>query len=251
MEQKDKFKELFEKLKIYSSDKEKYISEIIDNTILILSTRRNGEVIKNEKLDNFTNYTKNILIDLYEDYLKRTNSKNNISEDIKYLSCGFTNIAIRVGDNVIKIGKSEDEMAPKRLDSVYQVPTYIRESYEIEDKNHFRVEVSPYVDTTNITYDDVYETYKNIRRLGWIWNDPKEENIGRIINTESCVIGSKKYLPKYEYKKGDLVAIDIDDIAYVGEITSDEILEEIAITAYNANVYKFENMYEKERKQKR
>lgn len=249
------FKELFDALKKQFYNEDEYISEIIDNSILILTNRRSNtnDNIDLHKVENFSKYVKYILKDIYEDYINRTKSKKTIIEDIEYIGSGFTFITFRVGDNVIKFGKSESAIINKRLDSIYQVPTYIRESYEVGNKIYFRVEVSPYVDTTNITYEDAYKAYSNIRSLGYIWNDPKEENLGRIIGVNGCKIGGKEYLPQYKYKKGDLVVIDLDDIAYVGEETSDIILEEISMMSYNRNVYRFETRYiqEKEKNSKK
>ena len=245
-----KIKELFESLKIYSDNKEMYISKIIENVIFVLSNRRVVKKIDldERKIEDFSNYIKNILIELYEDYVTRKDSKNNIAQDIECVGLGFTFITFRVGDNVIKFGKSEQTLFPLKLNSPYQVPLYIRESYEIGDKVHFRVEVSPYVDTNNISYEDLYKTYSNIRDLGYIWNDPKEENMGRIIGVEGCNIGGKNYKPSTHLKKGDLVLIDLDDIAYVGKETSDIVLEEISMMSYNRNVYIFETRYMEEKK---
>jgi len=240
-----KFRELFEKLKVYSTNKDVYISKIIENVMFVLTSRR---IEKNDNLDVdkvafFTTRITDILKDLYEDYVDRSASENNVAEVIEYVGSGFTSITFRVGDNVIKFGKSEYDIAPEKLDSSLKVPIYMRESYEIDHKVHFRVEVAPFVDTTNITYEDTYEAYKNIRKLGYIWNDPKEENLGRIIGVSGCKIGGKQYLPTKQYQKGDLVVIDLDDIAYVGEETSDIILEEISMMSYNRNVYAFETRY--------
>jgi len=239
---------LFGGLKEFSADKEKYISEIINNAIVVLN--KNNEKLDKQKLKFLANYIKWILEELYKDYLERSGSKKNIAEDIEYIGSGFTCIAFRVGDNVIKLGESDYALLPIKLDSKYQVPTYIRESYEIGDKIHFRLEIAPYVDTRDIAYEDVYKAYSNIRSLGYIWNDPKEENIGRIINASGCKIGGKRYFPKQQYKKGDLVLIDLDDIAYVGEETSDIILDEISSMSYNKNVYIFETRYMEEKRRK-
>lgn len=246
----EKFRQLFNKLKSYSDDKEKYISEVIDNMIFLIINRRKGkdDVLDEKQLEVFSNYAKSILTDLYEEYIVRSESKNNIIEDVEYAGSGFYSITFRVGDNVIKIGKNSHATKPVGFDSKYQVPTYIRESYEVGDKIHFKIEVSPYVDTTNITYDDIYQAYSNIRSLGYIWNDPKEDNIGRIIGVSGCKIGGKQYLPSYQFSKGDLVVIDLEDIAYVGEETSDIILDEISMMSYNRNVYVFETRYMEEKK---
>lgn len=245
-----KIKELFDSLKSYSNNKEIYISKIIENVIFVLSNRRviNKPDLDENKIKEFSNYIKSILTELYEDYITRKDSKNNIAQDIEYIGLGFTFITFRVGDNVIKFGKSETPLSKLTLNSSYQVPFYLRESYEIGSRVNFRVEVCPYVETTNISYEDLYETYSNIRDLGYIWNDPKEENMGRIISVDGCKICGKTYLPSTQLKKGDLVLIDLDDIAYVGKETSDIILEEISMMSYNTNVYKFETRYMEEKR---
>jgi len=242
------FRELFDKLQQYSSDKERYLSLMVDNIMLILTNRRikKEDDLDDVKVDKFSEYIKSVLTDLYNDYLDRGEGSNNILEDIEYIGSGFTCIAFRVGDNVIKFGKSENAVFQNELESVYQIPTYVRESYEIGEHVHFRIEISPYVDTNNISSEDVYTVYKGIREVGYIWNDPKEENTGRIIGVSGCRIGGKRYLPARHYKKGDLVALDLDDIAYVGPETSDVVLEEISMMSYNRNVYKFENRYMEE-----
>lgn len=250
--QSRKIRELFESLKVYSDNKDIYISKIIENVMFILINRRavKTDNLDKRRIESFSNYIKDILNQLYEDYIERKGSKNNVGQDIEYVGLGFTFITFRVGDNVIKFGKSEQTIPPTTLESRYQVPLYIRESYEITNRIHFRVEVAPYVDTSNITYEDLYKTYSNIRDLGYIWNDPKEENMGRIINVDGCKIGGKTYLPSQQLKKGDLVLIDLDDIAYVGEETSDIILEEISTMSYNKNVYIFETRHMKEKGEK-
>lgn len=246
-------REFFETLKSYLDNAEGYMSKIIDNVILILINRRMGkhDGVDEKRIESFSNYVKCILSDLYEDYVNRIGSQNHVVEDIEYIGSGFTSIAFRVGDNVIKIGKNGFGISSRNLDSIYQVPIYIRESREVGNNIHFIVEVAPFVDTTNITYEDSYRAYSNIRSLGYVWNDPKEENLGRIISIGGCKIGGIKYFPQQQYKKGDLVVIDLEDIAYVGEETSDIILEEIATGSHNKNVYIFENRYIKDKEGKK
>ncbi|MBQ7136883.1 MAG: hypothetical protein IJO43_02765 [Bacilli bacterium] len=254
MNSEDKqFRELFDKLKQYSSDKEKYISEIIDSVILILVNRRirKEDNLDQVKVDNFSDYVKSMLKDLYEDYVDRSGSQNDVGTDIEYIGSGFTCIAFRVGDNVIKFGKSENAIFQTELDSIYQIPTYLRECYEAGNNVHFRVEIAPYADTNNISYEDLYTAYSGIRSLGYIWNDPKEENLGRIVGVSGCKIGGKQYLPSQQHKKGDLVVLDLEDISYVGLETSDVVLEEISMMSYNRNVYKLETRYMEEQKERK
>lgn len=249
------FKEVFTKLKKYSDNKEKYISEMANTVIMLVIERRKQETdeLDKEKIRSILNYAKWLLTELYNDYINRSESKNNVTEDLEYIGSGFKSITLRVGDNILKLGKHDYNFQGTRLDTKYQIPTYIRECYEIGKKIYLTVEVAPYVDIKNITAEDVYNTYSNIRDLGYIWNDPKEDNIGRIISVDGCKIGDKTYLPKHQYKKGDLVILDLEDIAYVGEETSDTVLEEISMMSYNRNVYNFEirKIEEKKLKNKR
>lgn len=244
------FAEEFEKLKIHSDNTEKYISEMVNRAILLVIERRKlkTDELNNEKIMSLLNYSKWLLNELYEDYINRSESKNKNIEDIQYIGCGFKSITLRVGDNILKIGKHNYKIKETNLDTKHKIPTYIRESYEIGEQNYLTIEVAPYVDVKNITLEEVYKVYSNIRNLGYIWNDPKEDNVGRIINVQGCKIGDKIYSSKYQYEKGELVILDLEDIAYVGEETSDIILEEIATMSYNSKVYIFETRYMEEKK---
>lgn len=94
-----KIRDLFEPLKSYSSDKEKYMSEMIDKIIFILINRRrnSNENLNMEKIELFIKYITSVLKDLYADYIERSGSKHDISNDIEFAGVGFTSIAIRVG----------------------------------------------------------------------------------------------------------------------------------------------------------
>lgn len=246
-------KEVFGKLNEYSNDKEKYINEMANKVVLLVIERRKSkkEEIDNEKIKSILKYTRWLLKQLYDDYVSRSQSKNSIIEDIEYIGSGYKSIALRVGDNVLKLGKHDYKYTGKQLDTKYQIPTYIKDRYEIGEKIYLEVQVAPYVDIKNITLENVYETYSNIRDLGYIWNDPKEDNMGRIINVGGCKIGDKTYLPKHQYNKGDIVILDLEDIAYVGEETSDLILDEISMMSYNRNVYNFETRKMEEKSQQK
>lgn len=246
MAEYNEYKEIFEKIKNTDINDEKYISLLVDAVITILIYRRNHkqEVYDNLKIDIFRKQVESILRDIYDDYLSRSKKENSIAhENVEFIGLGFTFLAFRVGDNVIKIGKNEIGIKRPKLDSNFLIPVYFSESYQVSEKFYFNIEVAPFVDTSNISYDDVFKMYLNIRKLGYIWNDPKEENMGRVININGCVINKKKYMPSHELEKGDLVVIDLQDMAYVGKMTDDIVLEEIATTSYNSNVYKFECKY--------
>lgn len=230
---------------------ELYIEELINNIINQLGNRRGRiEELDMSKVNNFIKRTLSILSDVYSDYVERTKDNRDISDIINIIGKGFFSIVIKVGDNIIKLSKTEVE-EKILLDSDYQIPIYYKENMKLGRKAWFNIFVSPYVDTKGITYDNCFEIYSKIRNLGFIWMDPKEENIGRIISIPGCKIDGKRYKAKRNLKRGTLVAIDLQDIAYVGPETSDEILEEIAIMGYNPNAYKFETSIIDEKRKKK
>lgn len=247
----DNIKNIFEKIKKIT-DKDDYIDELVNSVLYILiNNRKDKEEINEDRVNEFKEDLKQIIYDIYHDYIERTESKNNICGDIEYIGNGYFSIAIRVGDNVLKTGKVDydiDKLPGKKIDSKDLVPIYYRKSIDIGGEKFLSVEISPLVQTNNISREDLYNAYSSVRSLGFIWNDPKEENLGRIINVSGCKVGGKSYFPKYQYNKGDIVLIDVYDITYVGPETSDMILDEISMMSYNTNVYKFETRYMEEKK---
>jgi hypothetical protein len=116
--------------------------------------------------------------------------------------------------------------------------------FKVDDNEYYRVEMCPVVDTkTPIDEEELYDVYKRIRDEGYIWNDPDTKNLGRIIH-------SFEY-NNHMYESGSIVVFDLEDFAYVGEVTSDEILEEIAIASYNSRTYRFETRYINEKSKKK
>ena len=202
-------------------------------------------------IDNFINLISNLLIE-------RDSFVNNSSNDgkrvefysilkkilidecvgdvgINYLSSGHSSLAFRIKNKVIKIGKTNGDNKRLKKDFPCTIPLFLDECYRIDEKEYYTIQLSLYVDTSNISVEDVYQAYFNLRKIGYIWNDPTVDNVGRIIEDFDY--------NGYHYSKGDIVIIDLEDFAYVGEFTPDIILDEICYTAYNGNVYKFETRY--------
>ena len=162
-------------------------------------------------------------------------------KSIEFIGSGHTSLTFKVDDKVIKIGKSTVDLKKYKKDFPVLIPTFVDECHKIDEKEFYTLQVTPYVDTLDIDKEDVYSTYKRMRDLGYIWNDPTIDNTGRILKDINH--------NGHHYKKGDLVIIDLEDIAYVGlEETPDEIMEEIAISSYNPDVYKFETRYAEEKR---
>lgn len=100
---------------------------------------------------------------------------------------------------------------------------------EISSNEGYSIELTPLVDTKDLTDEDTYEAYKKIRSLGYIWNDPAPNNIGKIIKTIEC--------HNIVYEKGDIVIVDLEDFAYVGEVTPEEVIDKVAFYSYNQKAY--------------
>ncbi len=220
------YNDLFKQLKIYK-DNEEYLNNFIELIKSILYERtsfvKNSD--NNQLREEFFDKLKDIFKDIFKD--------KNMSDNIEYLSSGHTALAFKIGDNVLKIGKTNYTGKQQEFDCL--IPILLDKSFKVDNREYYTIQLSPYVDTSNITEDDLYSSYKRLRDLGYIWNDPTPENLGRIISDIET--------DKFSYKKGDLVIIDLEDLAYVGEVTPDIVLDEIAFSSYNSRTYRYETRY--------
>ena len=234
----DNYKDRFNSLKGINNNEE-FLNKFINMISEILYER-----------DNFVSNSNNDSLreEFYNNILRKTilNMYNNIdninlSEDIEFIGSGHSSLVFKIGDNAFKIEKSnnkKDLLKYDKYDCV--IPVLYDSSFEVDYKEIYNIIITPLVDTLDIFEEDVYETYKRLRDLGYIWNDPKRENVGRIIQD---IEHNGHY-----YKTGDLVIIDF---AYVGEITPEEVLAEIAWTSYNSKTYEYEMRYIREKEKTR
>lgn len=223
-----RYSELFNTL---DSNDPNYI-DIFIGIIIRLLTERNDFVKSSEddsKRREFILYLREVL--------KKIRTGN---EPIEFISSGHSSLAFKVKDKVLKIGKSNIDIKKLKRDFPCTIPLFLDECYNISPNEFYTIQVTPIVDTIDVSEEDLYPTYCRLRKCGYVWNDPKCENIGRIRESISS--------NGYEYKKGDIVIIDLEDLAYIGENMPDVVLDEIGITAYNPNVYNFEIRYIEEKR---
>ena len=233
----DKYRELFNSLNEIT-ELDQYINKFIATISVILAERTmfvdnsNNDVEINKFYKILKEHVKKLYID--------NSCIGNPSDNIEFIGTGHTSLAFRIGNNVLKVGKTPDDKK-KRKNKISNclVPLLVDECYKVAEKEFYTIEIAPLVDTKDISEEELYSAYKSLRRQGYIWNDPRPDNVGRIMS--DCEINGTKY------KKGDLVIIDLEDIAFVGETTSDEILEEISISSYNRRTYSYETRYIEER----
>lgn len=233
----ESYKKSFDSLKQYK-DENQYLYELVSLISKILYER--NTFVKNSENDSlraeFYEFLKEKLKEIYEFYKVRSKEDSNISDDIEFIGNGHTSLAFRVGDSVLKIGKGNNiSTVDQGHDFPCLIPIFFSKYFKIAEKEYYTLQLSPLVDTNNIDEEEVYGAYKSLRDLGYIWNDPKPENVGRIIKDIN--------FEDHFYNTGDIVIIDLEDLAYVGEITTDEVLEEISMMSYNRKTYIYETRY--------
>ena len=229
----EKCSQLFLKLNKIN-DIEKYIDELVELIKQIFY--ENNYFVKNsdnnELRTEFYQKLRQYIKQIYNSYAKGT----NISDNVKFIGCGRTSLVFKIGDIVLKISKSNIKYNYNKIaDYECTIPIISHSEFEVANNEHYVMQVTPYVDTNDLNDEDVYSAYYNIRKHGYIWNDPDMKNIGKII--EDITINNIKY------KKGDIVIIDLEDMAYVGEVTPDIILTELCYDSYNSKAYACETRY--------
>ena len=174
------------------------ITEITDNNV---------DYLKEEKIYDFFK----ILID---ELLKNENKKYS---DIEYINEGAYSKVYGIGSKVFKIGEGRDTFNIKN-NKRYLKPLYktiIKSSYK-----DFCIEITEKVDTSNITDEDVYFMYKELRDEGILWFDATRSNLGRLLRDNKIYFNGIDFVDKEStgyttdsfeiLPKGSLVLLDSD-----------------------------------------
>lgn len=145
---------------------------------------------------------------------------------IKFLGCGWYNMAIQAGDKVIKLGVPDgEEEKPKIPYHPRLLQPIVRKNDMSKDKNHpIGIEIYEVVDMdTEISDEEILEVYKELREAGIKWTDIKRDNLGRLRKDNyPHEIGQNVPVPpeflgiedsgveRKILKAGELVIIDLD-----------------------------------------
>ena len=221
-----------DKLKI-NIDKDEVIDKInnrMDNNLdivlmEIISTRFDYQEFEKEKI---LPYLKRIIYELCIE------EKVNY-HDIKYVSGGDFSSCFKIGSKFFKIGDKRQTFYIKNNKRFLQ-PLRREEIKTLDDDFMFCLEINEEVDTKNITDEDVYQVYKELRNQGIIWTDPKKSNLGRLLKDNKVYFDGVDYVDMtgtgfltgidYSLKVGDLVIIDTDfiydedDLEYLNHATN-------------------------------
>ena len=179
------------------------------------------------------------------DVMKNENVKFS---DITYNGGGFSRVLL-IGNKVIKLG---DRITKKFPNNPYIITPLLRKELNFGDEHCF-VEVTERADTSKeVSEEDLYQLFKNLRDLNLVWTDIKSANVGRL--TRENVIHWKNILQPTEevlgldakrgetiLKEGDLVILDADFIY-------DENDPNINYTNRKFMYDEFEERYQKEKK---
>jgi len=146
--------------------------------------------------------------------------KINFSE-IELLGEGEYSYVVSIGSKVLKIGLQREKF---HIDNNKRfLKPLLRTQIQKYGSSEVLgcIEITEKVDTKNITDEDVYEIYKELRDEGYRWTDCKKENIGRllrknIIHFKDIDLSNKSIYyntnNSEELESGELVIIDNDYI---------------------------------------
>ena len=144
--------------------------------------------------------------------------------EITYSNGGSYSTVLFIGDKVVKVGfEREQYVIP---DNPFIIKPLLRRKIEIDDKEKSQafVEVIERADTTEeISSEDLYQLFKNIRDYGLIWSDVSARNVGRLrkdnvihwngnLEPSNELLGIEGDRGDLILKKGDLVVLDADFI---------------------------------------
>lgn len=140
---------------------------------------------------------------------------------IKLIGRGEFSDVYQIGNKIIKLGKKRGTKTFPN--NPYIVKPLLRKEFELGEKTKIFVEVCEKILTNCCTKEDVDEIYKKMRRLGLVWIDVKQKNLGKLLkdnkiywnkplSPSDTALMLQEYRGSEELKKGDVVICDADYI---------------------------------------
>lgn len=186
---------------------------MVNSIIDILKTK----ILNNKKI-NFNKYRSFIFL-LLDEISK--NESTSISST-EFIGTGGYSAVFAIKTKVIKIGI--ERKTPHFPNNPYILKPLLRKTITIDNIPIF-FEVIEKVDTNinDITKEEIYKLYKNIREIGLIWTDVKIDNVGRLtkdnkiywyenITPSDETLEFTKTIGNHQLKKGELIVLDGDYI---------------------------------------
>lgn len=173
-------------------------------------------------------------------------NENKDYGDIKYLGAGTFSYVLGIGNKVIKIGRRRNTKTFPN--NPFIITPLMRETIEIDNDLSIFLEVTEKVETNiEITDEELYNLYKNLRKIGLVWTDMAWRNVGRLTK-DNIIHWNTKLEPTNEslelqekrgdivLKKGSLVILDAD---HIYDEKTEEAQKELSSS-------KYEERYQKE-----
>ena len=242
--------------------KQSFLKEKIDTRVIDKVINENIDLLATEMIISINSVAKDSSNSVKNLYLKElpfikqlikelTKSTQINLSDIIPLTKGANNVPYKIGDKVLKIGSSRRTFNIND-NKRFLKPLY-RKDIKLDDKNILYLEITQYVDTNNITNEDVYQIYQELREQNIYWLDPKPENLGRLTKENriyypgitSVDILSTGYKTKDDtiLPPGELIILDNDYI-----FTEEELIKLNLLKVIKNN--KYERRYQENKKNK-
>lgn len=186
---------------------------MVNSIIDILKTK----ILNNKKI-NFDKYRSFIFL-LLDEISKNESASISSTE---FIGTGGYSAVFAIKTKVIKIGI--ERKTPHFPNNPYILKPLLRKTITIDNIPIF-FEVTEKVDTNinDITKEEIYKLYKNIREIGLIWTDVKIDNVGRLIKDNKIywyenitpsdeTLEFTKTIGNHQLKKGELIVLDGDYI---------------------------------------
>ena len=213
-------------LKEYTSNDfliNKKIAKIIDQNARLFTKQILNKAIKDFRMEYDIIPTNLKLIEQINYLIIKEivdNEKVKISS-IKLIGRGEFSDVYQIGNKIIKLGKKRGTKTFPN--NPYIVKPLLRKEFELGEKTKIFVEVCEKILTNCCTKEDVDEIYKKMRRLGLVWIDVKQKNLGKLLkdnkiywnkplSPSDTALMLQEYRGSEELKKGDVVICDADYI---------------------------------------
>lgn len=149
--------------------------------------------------------------------------------DIDYIDSGGYSHVYKIGSKILKVGKERASYEIPHDKRILQ-PLIRVDLASLSNTNRGTIEVCEKVEREiNISEEELYNLYKELRERGIVWSDIKKKNVGRLLKDnkrywDKNIANSKRavgYKEEGEFdlesdilKRGDLVILDTDFIYY-------------------------------------
>ena len=207
---------------------------------------------------------------LVEMFIKDIMKNEKVSiDDITEAGDGKTCAALKIGEYVLKVGKTRSTQTFKNSSRILQ--PIIRREIETNSDTFFvevqnEVEANWFKENPKKVFEVMYGVYKDLRDDGLVWTDIKMSNIGRLkkdnrinykemVHDENGNLVAKEIIPSEAatglkgkqgkiLKAGDYVLLDTDFVYDENDLPDGKQIKDILMKLYYEN---FELRYQKEK----